>query len=101
MPPLGAYAVVAAVAAVLTYLGLFPVRRIAVRIGFVAEPDERRIHTRVTPLGGGVAMFVAFLLAMALASVLSPLQGVFQGSSEPLGLVLGAAVIFGVGLIDD
>lgn len=101
MPPLGAYAVVAAVAAAVTYLALFPVRRLATRIGFVAEPDERRIHARVTPLGGGVAMFVAFLLAMLVASLLPPLQSVFQGSSEPLGLVLGATLIFGVGLIDD
>ncbi|MHB8329316.1 MAG: MraY family glycosyltransferase, partial [Acidimicrobiales bacterium] len=97
----GAYAAVAAVAAVGTYLALFPIRRGAVRIGFVAEPDERRIHARVTPLGGGVAMFAAFLLAMLAASLLPQLQGLFQGSSEPLGLVLGAAVIFGVGLIDD
>ena len=101
MPPLGAYAVVAAVAAVATYVTLFPVRRLAGRIGFVAEPDERRIHARVTPLGGGVAMFVAFLVAMLLASLLPTLQPIFQGSSEPLGLVLGATVIFTVGLIDD
>ena len=101
MPPVGAYLAVAAVAAVATYLVLFPVRRLAVRIGFVAEPDERRIHARVTPLGGGVAMFVAFLLAMLAASLLPSLQSVFVGSSEPLGLVLGATVIFAVGLIDD
>ncbi|HXX90439.1 MAG TPA: undecaprenyl/decaprenyl-phosphate alpha-N-acetylglucosaminyl 1-phosphate transferase [Acidimicrobiales bacterium] len=101
MPPLGAYALVAAIAALGTYLAMFPVRRLAERIGFVAEPDERRVHQRVTPYGGGVAMFVAFLVAMIVASQLPGLQGVFQGSSEPLGLVLGAAVIFAVGLIDD
>jgi UDP-GlcNAc:undecaprenyl-phosphate GlcNAc-1-phosphate transferase len=97
----GAYAGVGAAAAVVTYLLLFPIRRTATRIGFVAEPDERRVHTTVTPLGGGVAMFGAFLLAMGLAALLPGLQGVFAGSSEPLGLVLGAAVIFAVGLIDD
>jgi UDP-GlcNAc:undecaprenyl-phosphate GlcNAc-1-phosphate transferase len=101
VPPVGAYAVVAAVAAAATYIVLFPVRRLATSIGFVAEPDERRVHARVTPLGGGVAMFVAFLLAMLVASLLSPLQSIFEGSSEPLGLVLGASLIFGVGLIDD
>jgi UDP-GlcNAc:undecaprenyl-phosphate GlcNAc-1-phosphate transferase len=101
MPPVGAYVVVALVAAVGTFLAMFPLRRLAVRTGFVAEPDERRIHTRVTPYGGGVAMFIAFLVAMIVASQLSPLQGIFQGSSEPLGLVLGAAVIFAVGLGDD
>jgi UDP-GlcNAc:undecaprenyl-phosphate/decaprenyl-phosphate GlcNAc-1-phosphate transferase len=101
VPPLGAYAIVAAVAALGTYFAMFPVRRLAERVGFVAEPDERRVHSRVTPYGGGVAMFAAFLIAMMVASQLPGLQGVFQGSSEPLGLVLAAAVIFAVGLIDD
>jgi UDP-GlcNAc:undecaprenyl-phosphate/decaprenyl-phosphate GlcNAc-1-phosphate transferase len=101
VPPLGAYAIVAALAAVGTYVAMFPLRSLAVRIGFVAEPDERRIHTRVTPYGGGVAMFIAFLVAMIVASQLPSLQGIFQGSSEPLGVVLGAGVIFAVGLTDD
>ncbi len=101
MPPLGAYAVVALIAAAGTYLMMFPLRRLALRVGFVSKPDERRIHDRVTPYGGGVAMFLAFLLAMLVASRLHQLQGLFQGSSEPLGLVLGAAVIFTVGTIDD
>ena len=101
MPPIGAYVVVAVVAAAITYLAMFPVRRIAERVGFVVEPDERRIHRRVTPYGGGVAMFLAFLIAFLVASQLGALGDLFQGSSEPLGLVLGAAVIFIVGLIDD
>jgi UDP-GlcNAc:undecaprenyl-phosphate/decaprenyl-phosphate GlcNAc-1-phosphate transferase len=101
VPPVGAYVVVAAVAAVGTYLAMFPIRRLALRIGFVDEPDERRIHTRVTPYGGGVAMFVAFLVAMIVASQLHDLQSIFQGSSEPLGVVVGAGVIFAVGLADD
>ncbi len=101
MPPLGAYLIVAAAAAVGTFVAMFPIRRFAMRAGFVVEPDERRIHTRVTPYGGGVAMFLAFLAAILVASQLPQLQGLFQGSSEPLGLVLGAGVIFTVGLIDD
>jgi UDP-GlcNAc:undecaprenyl-phosphate GlcNAc-1-phosphate transferase len=101
VPPLGAYGLVALIAAVGTYLVMFPIRTLAVRVGFVAEPDERRIHKRVTPYGGGVAMFFAFLVAMLVASQLRELQSLFQGSSEPLGLLLGAAVIFAVGTIDD
>jgi len=97
----GAYAIVAVVAAVGTYVAMFPIRRLAVRIGFVDEPDERRIHTRVTPNGGGVAMFAAFLVAMMVASQLPQLRSIFQGSSEPLGVVLAGGVIFAVGLADD
>ncbi len=102
MPPLGPYAFVAVVAALATYLSMFPIRRLACRVGLVAEPDERRIHHQVTPYGGGAAMFIAFIIAMVVATQLSPLRvsGLFD-SSEPIGLVLGAAVIFAVGLIDD
>ncbi len=67
----------------------------------MVEPDERRVHARVTPYGGGAAMFLAFLVAILVASQLGQLHEIFAGSSEPLGLVLGAAVIFVVGFIDD
>jgi UDP-GlcNAc:undecaprenyl-phosphate GlcNAc-1-phosphate transferase len=64
-------------------------------------PDERRVHERPTPTAGGAAMFVAFLIAMCVASKLKPFRPVFRGSSEPLGVVIGAAVIFTVGMVDD
>ena len=85
MPPLGAYAIVALVAAVGTYVAMFPIRRLALRIGFVDEPDERRIHTRVTPNGGGVAMFVAFLVAMIVASQLPQLRKHLPGVVRAAG----------------
>ena len=97
----GDYAIVFAVAAVTTYLLTFPLRRLASRVGAVAAPGEARVHARPTPTIGGAAMVVAFVVAMAVASRLDGLQGIFTGSSEPLGLVLAAVVIFGVGLIDD
>lgn len=95
------YVAVAAVAAIVTYLATMPVRWAVVRIGFVAAPDERRVHRQATPYGGGIAMFAGVLCAFMVASTLPVLRPVFSGSSEPLGVVLGAAVIFAVGLIDD
>ena len=100
MPPLGAYAFVAVVATLGTYLIMFPVGRLANRYGLVAEPDERHVHAKVTPYGGGIAMFLAFLIAMMVASLLTPMAALFD-SSEPIGLVLGGAVAFAVGFIDD
>ncbi len=46
-------------------------------------------------------MFVAFLAAMCVASQLKQFRPVFRGNSEALGVVLGAAVIFAVGMVDD
>jgi UDP-GlcNAc:undecaprenyl-phosphate GlcNAc-1-phosphate transferase len=95
------YGVVFAVAMLVSYLGTFPVRRLATRIGYVAQPDDRKVHQRVTPQAGGVAMFVALLVAFSVAALIPKLRSEFQGSSEPLGLILGAAAIFVVGVIDD
>jgi len=101
VPPIGDYALVGGIAAVCSYLLTFPLRRFAARISFVADPDERRLHHHPIPYGGGPAMFLAFLAAMIVADHIGHLNGIFQGSSEPLGVVLGAAVILGVGLLDD
>ena len=46
-------------------------------------------------------MFVAMLVTWAVAASIPALSPLFRGSSEPLGLVLGAAAIFVVGIIDD
>jgi UDP-GlcNAc:undecaprenyl-phosphate/decaprenyl-phosphate GlcNAc-1-phosphate transferase len=101
MPWYGWYAVVLAVAAVVTAASAWPAARIARKIGYVARPGERTIHTKTTPYGGGPAMFLGFLVAMMVAAAIHRLHGLFSGSSEPLGVVLAAGAIFGVGLIDD
>lgn len=98
---MGGYGIVLAVAVVSTYLVTFGVRRVAIRFGAVVLPDERRVHEKPTPTGGGVAMFVAFLVSMGVASQMPQFREIFHGSSEPLGVVLAACVMFGVGFLDD
>ncbi len=99
--PLNWYAVVFAVAVAASWLLTFPARRLATVVGYVAQPDARKVHQHVTPEAGGVAMFLALLVAVCFAAFVHPLNGLFAGSSEPLGLVLGAAAVFVVGVIDD
>ncbi len=95
------YLVVFAVAAIGTYAITFPVRMLATRIGMIKVPRERDVHKVPTAMGGGVAMIAAFLLAMVVASRLGGFHQVFSGSSEPLGVMLAAAVMFAVGFLDD
>ena len=95
------YSVVLLVAAATTYVVTFGVRRVAVRIGAVVRPDGRHVHETPTPTAGGAAMYIAFLLAMGVAALIPQFDPVFNGSSEPLGVVIAATVIFGVGLVDD
>ena len=88
--------------AVLTTAAATPiVRALAIRFGAVVAPDERRVHARPTATLGGMAMFLGFLAGMATASRLHQFDPVFEGTSEPAGIILGATVIFAVGVIDD
>ena len=101
MPTIPAYLVVVVVAGVVT-LGVTPVvRRVAVRIGAVVRPDERRVHERPTPTLGGVAMFAGLLAGVGTAWGMGAFDEVFAGNTEPLGLVVAAAIILLVGVIDD
>jgi UDP-GlcNAc:undecaprenyl-phosphate/decaprenyl-phosphate GlcNAc-1-phosphate transferase len=95
------YSIVLGVAAVTTFLLTFIVRKVAVRIGAVSHPGPRSVHAKATPSLGGAAMFAAFLAAMAVASQIPQFHAMFHNSSEPVGLMLAAAVIFVVGAVDD
>jgi UDP-GlcNAc:undecaprenyl-phosphate GlcNAc-1-phosphate transferase len=100
---MGGYAIVLGAALAATFATTPLVRRLAIRFGAVVAPssDARHVHTRPTPTLGGAAMFVGFLVAMAVASQLDQFHEMFQANSEPFGLILGAGVIFLVGALDD
>jgi UDP-GlcNAc:undecaprenyl-phosphate GlcNAc-1-phosphate transferase len=95
------YLLVLAVAVATTLLTTPLVRRLAVRIGAVVAPDDRRVHTRPTPTLGGLAMYLGFLAAMGVATRIDQFDPVFRTSSEALGVVLGATIMFIVGMVDD
>ncbi|HCB34114.1 MAG TPA: undecaprenyl/decaprenyl-phosphate alpha-N-acetylglucosaminyl 1-phosphate transferase [Acidimicrobiaceae bacterium] len=95
------HAVVLAVAAAVTHLATGGVIALAPRLGAVVAPDERHVHERPTPTGGGAAMYVGMAVALALASRLDAFHDTFAGSSEALAVVVAAGVIFGIGALDD
>jgi len=74
--------------ALLTPLMMF----IAVRIGIVDAPGGRKIHTRITPLLGGVAIIISFISALLANMILD---------ARDIVLIAGGAVLAIVGLIDD
>ncbi|MEJ2725220.1 MAG: MraY family glycosyltransferase [Deltaproteobacteria bacterium] len=67
-------------------------RALAVKAQIVDKPDWRKIHYHPTPLLGGVAVYVAFTTALLLNGVFLPGMKV---------LLLGATLIFAIGLVDD
>jgi UDP-GlcNAc:undecaprenyl-phosphate GlcNAc-1-phosphate transferase len=95
------YLLVGGIGAFVTFVTAFAVRRIAPRIGAMAQPGPRSVHTNPTPLLGGAAMFVGFCAALATASQLHQFREMFDSSSEPLGLLLAGGTMFVVGAVDD
>ena len=69
------------------------VKRLAYRIGAIDVPkDGRRMHKQPTPRLGGLAIFGAFLLAVAVTGRLTP---------QRIWILVGAAVIVILGVFDD
>ena len=67
-------------------------RALALKLKILDRPDWRKIHDQPTPLLGGVAIYVAFSVALLLNNVFLP------GMKS---LLLGATLVFVMGLIDD
>src|SRR5215469_5067254 len=103
MPDIGWYGLILAVAAGATAALTVPAKRIALRVGYIAHPGDRSVHKRPIPYGGGASMFLGFLVAVLLATMLPPFRNnrTFTDSPEMLGVVLAAGAMFAVGLIDD
>jgi UDP-GlcNAc:undecaprenyl-phosphate GlcNAc-1-phosphate transferase len=95
------YILVGSIAAVVTFVLGFVMRWVSPRLGAVALPGPRSVHTKALPSLGGAAMFAGFLVAFGVASHLTQFHDMFTDNSEPLGLLLAAAVMFVVGAIDD
>jgi len=101
VPSIGVYLLVGVVAAVVTCVVTPLVRWFATRVGWVYEPNERTVHTTPLPDVGGIAMFVGFIAAFGLSRLMNGFDPLYARNSEPLGVLIAAAVIFLVGLVDD
>ena len=92
------------------------VRRWAPRWGLVDRPDERKDHSNPTPLGGGLAIWLAvtlFMAGMLLIALVAPtapwlpeiarrhLPGVSSQLGPLLALLGGATAMMALGLADD
>jgi UDP-GlcNAc:undecaprenyl-phosphate GlcNAc-1-phosphate transferase len=95
------YLVVGAVVVAVTAVATPLVRRLAIRVGAVVKPDERRVHERPTPTLGGIAMLIGLFVGMLTAWQLDAFDEIFSSSTEPLGIVIAATLIVVVGVVDD
>lgn len=73
------------------------VKRVALKIGAVAVPNHRSVHTKVMPRLGGLAIFLSFSLAFFLATPV-------MGRDEIMlfvGLFIGGVLMETIGVLDD
>ncbi|MCE5259974.1 MAG: undecaprenyl/decaprenyl-phosphate alpha-N-acetylglucosaminyl 1-phosphate transferase [Chloroflexi bacterium] len=76
-------------------VGVTPVVRwLAVKLGIVDKPSARKIHSHPIPLLGGVAIYLAFIIALVLFGERFYIR-------ELVGILLGASICSFIGLVDD
>ncbi|MEI7884587.1 MAG: MraY family glycosyltransferase [Clostridia bacterium] len=68
------------------------VKKFAFFVGAVDKPNQRKVHTKIMPRMGGIAIYLAFAITLILTEVLTP---------KLIGLLLGSSVIILVGGLDD
>lgn len=102
MGDLNGYLIVGVCAAVVTAM-LTPVtRHLSHRFSWgVVMPGPRKVHTKPTPQLGGIAMFGGFVVALAMAWQMDRFGPLFDGNSEPLGVLIAGAIILATGVRDD
>lgn len=82
----------AALALVFSLLLVPLVAKLAIKIGAVDKPNARKVHTRIMPRMGGLAIYISFFAVLFLS------QGMTR---QLLGLFLGGTVLVLVGIVDD
>ena len=68
------------------------IKKLAFKIGAVDKPDNRKVHQRIMPRLGGLAIYIAFVVACVASLELS---------WDVFGILLGGTLIVALGVADD
>ena len=89
---LSAYGFPFLLAALVSYILTPYIKTLAFKIGAIDKPDNRKVHKKIMPRLGGLAIYIAFMIA-AVASL--------ELTKDIVGILLGGSVIAIVGVLDD
>jgi len=97
------YLVVFGVTFLVSFLATPVVRKLALKVGAVDRPSDRKVHPRPTPTMGGLALFLAVIVGLAVAHQLHfvDFKRLFRTSLEPTGVLVACAVVVAIGIYDD
>jgi len=70
------------------------VKRFAEKIGAVDAPNQRKVHTRIMPRMGGLAIYLGYLVSFFLFVPLT-------NNKEMIGIFIAGTIILIVGMLDD
>ena len=68
------------------------IKKLAFKIGAVDKPDNRKVHKRIMPRLGGLAIYIAFMIAVVAG---------MEMSWDVFSILLGGTVIVALGVADD
>ena len=95
------YTILYVIAFVLAFLIAFFVtplaKKIAFKVGAIAKPRKRDMHTKPIPRMGGIAIFAGFMITFVITIWNLPIVNVKQN----IGIILGCTIIFLLGFFDD
>jgi UDP-GlcNAc:undecaprenyl-phosphate GlcNAc-1-phosphate transferase len=74
------------------------IRKFALKINFVDQPDARKVHKKATALLGGASVFIGFFLMIIFESIINYHVNLDRNL---VGFLAGAFIIFILGVIDD
>lgn len=95
------YVLVALVSGLVSFGGSWAIWKLSHRYRLYPKIRARDVHTRPTPRLGGVAMFVAILVAFAVGSQLPPLALIFAQPQQVLAVLGASLLIVLIGVADD
>lgn len=78
------------------------VSTVSTALGLVDAPGGRKVHSLSVPRMGGLAVTMASILTLLATATLARWQQIEAPSLQPLTpILIGAALVFGIGLLDD
>jgi UDP-GlcNAc:undecaprenyl-phosphate GlcNAc-1-phosphate transferase len=76
--------------------------RIGVKFGAIDMPGGRKVHSKPIPRIGGLAIFLAFILALVISTLfMTEVSNKFILEKKAVFFLIGILIVFAVGLFDD
>lgn len=77
------------------------VRWLAIKVGAIDRPSDRKVHPKPTPTGGGLGILIGVLVGLGVAYLIPSFRSLYRQTLELQGTIFAALAITVVGLVDD